>query len=179
MKFTTCFYKWKCYAKNFQDTEKSFTVLFSNKYALDFWKCHRKWLVKQARKPRSYASLKLCPLTHSLTGVRCRATSVAKNLIFEPIGCWCFCIWKWLQTISISEQLALLKAWIWHQQSFAFLKNAISNLSWHHSGCAWIWNQLSCMLLKNANLNHCWHHSGCTGPLWGQITTSIVRVVLR
>ena len=38
---------------------------------------------KQARKPRSYASPKLCPLTHlpthSLTGVKCRATSVAKN----------------------------------------------------------------------------------------------------
>ena len=39
--------------------------------------------MKQARKPRSYASPKLCPLTHSLTylltGVKCRATSVAKN----------------------------------------------------------------------------------------------------
>ena len=38
---------------------------------------------KQARKPRSYASPKLCPLTDSLTylltGVKCRATSVAKN----------------------------------------------------------------------------------------------------
>ena len=33
---------------------------------------------KQARKPRSYASLKL-RLTHSLTGVKSRATSVAKN----------------------------------------------------------------------------------------------------
>ena len=33
---------------------------------------------KQARKSRSYASLKLCPLTRLLTGVRCRATSVAK-----------------------------------------------------------------------------------------------------
>ena len=35
---------------------------------------------KQARKPRSYASLKLWP-TYSLTGVKCRATSVAKNLM--------------------------------------------------------------------------------------------------
>ena len=35
---------------------------------------------KQARKPRSYASSKLSP-THSLTGVRCRATSVAENII--------------------------------------------------------------------------------------------------
>ena len=35
-------------------------------------------LHKQARKPRSYASSKLLP-THSLTGVKCRATSVAKN----------------------------------------------------------------------------------------------------
>ena len=37
---------------------------------------------KQARKPRSYASPKLRPthsLTHLLTGVTCRATSVAKN----------------------------------------------------------------------------------------------------
>ena len=35
---------------------------------------------KQARKPRSYASPKLSA-TESLTGVRCRATSVAKNHI--------------------------------------------------------------------------------------------------
>ena len=37
---------------------------------------------KQARKPRSYASSKLRltdSLTHLLTGVKCRATSVAKN----------------------------------------------------------------------------------------------------
>ena len=41
---------------------------------------HSVW--KQARKPRSYASLKLRPsnlLTHSLTRVKSRATSVAKN----------------------------------------------------------------------------------------------------
>ena len=38
--------------------------------------------VKQARKPRSYTSPKLRltdSLTHLLTGVKCRATSVAKN----------------------------------------------------------------------------------------------------
>ena len=37
---------------------------------------------KQARKPRSYASPKLRltdSLTYLLTGVKCRATSVAKN----------------------------------------------------------------------------------------------------
>ena len=38
---------------------------------------------EQARKPRRYASPKLCPLTypltHLLTGVKCRATSVAKK----------------------------------------------------------------------------------------------------
>ena len=34
---------------------------------------------KQARKPRSYGSPKL-RLTDSLTGVKCRATSVAKNI---------------------------------------------------------------------------------------------------
>ena len=38
---------------------------------------------KQARKPRSYASPKLCPLNDLLndllTGVKCRATSVAKK----------------------------------------------------------------------------------------------------
>ena len=33
---------------------------------------------KQARKPRSYASSKL-RLNYSLTGVKCRATSVANN----------------------------------------------------------------------------------------------------
>ena len=41
-----------------------------------------KYQEKQARKPRSYASSKLCLLAHSLTGVKCRATSVAKN----PLG---------------------------------------------------------------------------------------------
>ena len=40
---------------------------------------HRKAYLKQARKPRSYASPKLCPASDSLTGVKCRATSVAKN----------------------------------------------------------------------------------------------------
>ena len=38
---------------------------------------------KQARKPRSYASLKLRPthlLTYLLTRVKCRATSVAKKV---------------------------------------------------------------------------------------------------
>ena len=38
--------------------------------------------IKQARKPRSYASPKLCTPTHSLTGVKCRATSVAKNPVY-------------------------------------------------------------------------------------------------
>ena len=37
--------------------------------------CTTSHQAQQARKPRSYASLKLRPLTHSLTGVRCRATS--------------------------------------------------------------------------------------------------------
>ena len=41
---------------------------------------------KQAPKPRSYASPKLCPLTDSLTylltGVKCRATSVAKKRFY-------------------------------------------------------------------------------------------------
>ena len=44
---------------------------------------------KQARKPRSYASPKLCPptylLTHLLTGVKCRATSVAKNDVYSDM----------------------------------------------------------------------------------------------
>ena len=41
--------------------------------------------LKQARKPRSYASPKLRP-TYSVTGVRCRATSVAKNKDRSIIG---------------------------------------------------------------------------------------------
>ena len=39
---------------------------------------------KQARKPRSYASSKLRP-SHLLTRVKCRATSVAKN-VTEELG---------------------------------------------------------------------------------------------
>ena len=37
------------------------------------------FMTEQAPKHRSYASSKLCPLTGLLTGVRCRATNVAKN----------------------------------------------------------------------------------------------------
>ena len=60
-----------------------------------------KYQEKQARKPRSYASSKLCPLAHSLTGVKCRATSVAKK---HQVGCnrqqtcvalHCCCIVLW------------------------------------------------------------------------------------
>ena len=43
---------------------------------------HRLTTNKQARKPRSYASLKLRPthlLTYLLTRVKCRATSAAKK----------------------------------------------------------------------------------------------------
>ena len=51
---------------------------------------------KQARKPRSYASPKLCPLNHLitylLTGVKCRATSVAKN----PV-------WYWMMTTLLTS----------------------------------------------------------------------------
>ena len=36
-------------------------------------------LDKQARKPRSYVCLKLCPPSDRVTGVECRATSVAEN----------------------------------------------------------------------------------------------------
>ena len=44
---------------------------------------------KQARQPRSYASSKLQlndRLTDSLTGVKCRATSVARNGLFACLG---------------------------------------------------------------------------------------------
>ena len=40
------------------------------------------FLFKQARKLRSYASPKLL-LAHSLTGVNCRATSIAKKVSFS------------------------------------------------------------------------------------------------
>ena len=59
---------------NYIRGEKKFQV--ANK---KYWILQQK-LTKQARKPRSYASPKLCPLTDSLTGVKCRATSVATNL---------------------------------------------------------------------------------------------------
>ena len=42
--------------------------------------------IKQARKPQNYASRNYHPLTDSLTGVRFRATSVAKNYQ-QDIGC--------------------------------------------------------------------------------------------
>ena len=49
------------------------------------------WLFEQARKPRSYASPKLRPthsLTYLLTGVKCRATSVAKKSPFNTERRW-------------------------------------------------------------------------------------------
>ena len=52
--------------------------------------CYQSVKFEQARKPRSYASPKLCPLTHSLTdlltGVKCRATSVAKNNLTDVLS---------------------------------------------------------------------------------------------
>ena len=52
--------------------------IFQSDSMQNFWR-EKASIRKQARKPRSYASSKLCPLTHSLTGVRCRATSIAKK----------------------------------------------------------------------------------------------------
>ena len=59
---------------------------------------------KQARKPQSYASLKLWPTSywvtespsHRVTGVECRSTSVPKNRKD--------CRFKWMVTTVMSEQ---------------------------------------------------------------------------
>ena len=60
---------------------------------------------KQARKPRSYASPKLCRLyllTDLLTGVKCRATSVAKNLKEPvPLGVSLDFLWCRLEDIAM------------------------------------------------------------------------------
>ena len=60
----------------------SFNMIFSFA-GIPFISCMTKLVAgEQARKPRSYASPKLRPthsLTDLLTGVKCRATSVAKN----------------------------------------------------------------------------------------------------
>ena len=53
--------------------------------------------IQQARKPRSYASLKLRPsdsLTHLLTRVKSRATSVAKKLETPEVADVCVDTWK-------------------------------------------------------------------------------------
>ena len=44
-------------------------------------------LIQQARNPRSYASQIYDPLTDSLTGVKCRATSVAKKFQVKNFHC--------------------------------------------------------------------------------------------
>ena len=46
-------------------------------------KTRRKKEKKQTREPRIYASRKLCRLTDLLTGVKCTATSVAKNIVVK------------------------------------------------------------------------------------------------
>ena len=51
-------------------------LLLSGKIQRDF--ANKLPLQKQACKPRNYASSKLC-VAKSLTGVKCRATSVAKK----------------------------------------------------------------------------------------------------
>ena len=62
----------------------------SNKYP------NKKDRSKQARKLRSYASSKLCPLTDWLTGVGSRATSVAKNtLVTSEWNSENPCKWTW------------------------------------------------------------------------------------
>ena len=76
-------------------------------------KIHRgKYKEEQARKPQSYASRKLSPtewLTHSLKGVKCRATSVAKkkqctNILRcdkakpNTLDCYNFIMMQWSST---------------------------------------------------------------------------------
>ena len=65
-------------------------------------------LIKQDRKPRSYTSLKLWP-THSLTGVKCRATSVAKNNFSQDFET-CY---------SNQRNLSVQKTTLWIKMSFA------------------------------------------------------------
>ena len=48
--------------------------------------------LKTSSQAPSYASLKLCPLTDSLTGVKCRDTSVAKNGVLARSDSCCFYI---------------------------------------------------------------------------------------
>ena len=58
----------------------SFSVVFFNAWCYAFGILSQIFIneIKQARKPRSYASPKLWP-SDLLTGVKCRATSVAKK----------------------------------------------------------------------------------------------------
>ena len=65
-----------CYFREFKNTNLWSTLPESNS------SLREALLYKQARKPRSYASLKLRltdSLTDLLTGVKCRATSVANK----------------------------------------------------------------------------------------------------
>ena len=57
-----------------------------------YWHCQK----KTSSQAQSYASLKLCPASHSLTGVTCRATSVAKKggLLTHAKNSWCHIILK-------------------------------------------------------------------------------------
>ena len=65
---------------------------------------------KQARKPQSYASPKLCPAPRSLTGVKCSATSVANNKkVFNNNNKMSGPAWIWWSYIV--EQLNLSAKW--------------------------------------------------------------------
>ena len=83
--FICCFFKlskylqWKSKAKG---KAKRLENPLTKVYIVEYW--NKEVIPKQARKPRSYASPKLRlthSLTYSLTGVKCRATSVAKKIV--------------------------------------------------------------------------------------------------
>ena len=90
--------------------------------------------VRQACKPRSYASRNYDPPTRSLTGVRCRATNVAKKcLIPRRSVCWKACIvFKHIPTVEITTNIMLGK----------LLTPDIDKIGWQkpdirHPLCSW------------------------------------------
>ena len=127
--FICCFFKlskylqWKSKAKG---KAKRLENPLTKVYIVEYW--NKEVIPKQARKPRSYASPKLRlthSLTYSLTGVKCRATSVAKKVApmretmrsCKTLNCWN------LQHLS----------WFWHTPLNPYFTMFASSLQLSHS----------------------------------------------
>ena len=102
---------------------------------------------KQARKPRSYASRNYHPPTRSLTGVKCRATSVAKKFLV------------WMRRLSVFRIAMKAHRLLWFRCWSSFEQYLCENLktTWKKDWLDW--------LITMARISSCWVSWNFNGAL--------------